>query len=158
MLIIALSINAKINTKFWDLSLGESSKEQVANVLQKKGYECLALNENVLGIEPQSGLDYGGTHWSAVVFSFYNNTLCEIKFFKYDVKDYSSMLYVLETLKDKLEEKYDDYYLFSDEESVVFDDGTTTLCVTLFNRKQIGLVYLNNSLNKLKKQAEDAEL
>ena len=65
---------------------------------------------------------------------------------------------ILETLKEKLEKKYEDYYLFSDEESLVFDDGTSTICLTLFNRKQIGLVYLNNSLDKLKKQAEDAEL
>ena len=158
MLLIALSINAKINTKIWDLSLGENSKQQVAEVIKKKGYESLVVSENILGIEPKSGLDYGGMHWSAMTFGFYNNTLYEIKFFKYDEKNYSEVLYILETLKEKLEEKYEDYYLFSDEESLVFDDGTSTLCLTLFNRKQIGLVYLNNALDKLKKQAEDAEL
>ena len=158
MLVIALSLNAKINTNVWDLSLGKSNKQQVTDVIKKKGYEPLALSETVLGIEPQGGLDYGGTHWSAMTFGFYNNTLYEIKFFKYDEKNYSEVLYILETLKEKLEEKYEDYYLFSDEESLVFDDGTSTLCLTLFNRKQIGLVYLNNALDKLKKQAEDAEL
>lgn len=158
MLLIALSINAKINTNVWNLSLGNSNKQQVTDVIKKKGYEPLALSETVVGIEPKSGLDYGGMHWSAMTFGFYNNTLYEIKFFKYDEKNYSEVLYILETLKEKLEEKYEDYYLFSDEESLVFDDGTSTLCLTLFNRKQIGLVYLNNALDKLKKQAEDAEL
>lgn len=158
MLVIALSLNAKINTNVWDLSLGKSNKQQVTDVIKKKGYETLALSETVLGIEPQGGFDYGGMHWSALTFGFYNNTLYEIKFFKYDEKNYSEVLYILETLKEKLEEKYEDYYLFSDEESLVFDDGTSTLCLTLFNRKQIGLVYLNNALDKLKKQAEDAEL
>ncbi len=158
MLLIALSINAKINTNVWNLLLGNSNKQQVTDVIKKKGFEPLALSETVVGIEPKSGLDYGGMHWSAMTFGFYNNTLYEIKFFKYDEKNYSEVLYILETLKEKLEEKYEDYYLFSDEESLVFDDGTSTLCLTLFNRKQIGLVYLNNSLNKQKKQAEDAEL
>ena len=157
MLLIALSINAKINTNVWNLSLGNSNKQQVTDVIKKKGFEPLALSETVVGIEPKSGLDYGGMHWSAMTFGFYNNTLYEIKFFKYD-ENYSEVLYILETLKEKLEEKYEDYYLFSDEESLVFDDGTSTLCLTLFNRKQIGLVYLNNALDKLKKQAEDAEL
>lgn len=158
MLLIALSINAKINTKIWDLSLGENSKQQVAEVIKKKGYESLVVGENILGIEPKSGLDYAGTHWSAMTFSFYNNKLYKIEFYKYDEKNYSEVLYILETLKDKLEEKYDDYYLFSDEESVVFDDGTSTICLTLFGRKRIGLVYINNNLDKLKKQATDAEL
>ena len=158
MLLMALSINAKINTNVWDLSLGNSNKQQVTDVIKKKGFEPLALSETVVGIEPKSGLDYGGMHWSAMTFGFYNNTSYEIKFFKYDEKNYSEVLYILETLKEKLEKKYEDYYLFSDEESLVFDDGTSTICLTLFNRKQIGLVYLNNSLDKLKKQAEDAEL
>ena len=86
MLLMALSINAKINTNVWDLSLGVSSKDQVVNVIQKKGYECLALNNNVLGIEPQSGLDYAGMHWSAMTFGFYNNTLycrTEVQIFYY---------------------------------------------------------------------------
>ena len=50
MLLIALSINAKINTNVWDLSLGNSNKQQVTDVIKKKCYEPLALSETLVGM------------------------------------------------------------------------------------------------------------
>ena len=38
------------------------------------------------------------------------------------------------------------------------DNLSSIICLTLFGRKRIGLVYINNNLDKLKKQATNAEL
>lgn len=147
--------NAQINRNIWGLSLGESTKTQVTNVLRQKGYKYKSNPDGSISFKANN-LQYGGGFWTYVNFNFFNNKLSDIAFQNNENACIENIYSMFIGIKDKLEEKYGNYK--SDGlNDIYYYDSQTFLSLQIIDG-YISLIYTDLYLHNLREQKEMNEL
>ena len=102
LLLYSLNASAKLQTKFFNCSFGDS-KEQVANKMRINGYTPIKGNEGLHYI----GLSFGGVNGWTVSFEYKNYRFYRIEF----VKDDTSKYPILTDISRKIAAKYPQYVI-----------------------------------------------
>lgn len=163
MLIIALTLNAQINTNIWGLAIGKSTKRQVISVLQKKGYkyEITKKGTNVqeFSIFPRNGIDFAGSQWEYVLLSLYKNTLYGISFQNYKYTSAIDIYKTFNLIKYRLDQKYSSYFTNSEDYNLNYIDGETWINLSIYGEdKYLGLEYFNLKIFSIVFNEETNEL
>ena len=151
--IIATSVSAQIQRKFYGLTLGVSTKSEVLIQFENKG----AFEQSPDGHETVCvrNLRFGGYSWDVVVFRFYNDKLFNVLFM--DLKEYPSTdSNKWENIKKTLDEKYIDYKNVTSENSFSYIDEYTYLACN-HDGKNVCLGYADILLNEKISQKEKDE-
>lgn len=102
LLLYSLNASAKLQTKFFNCSFGDS-KEQVANKMRINGYTPIKGNEGLHYIS----LSFGGVNGWTVSFEYKNYRFYRIEF----VKDDTSKYPILTDISRKIAAKYPQYVI-----------------------------------------------
>lgn len=124
---IVISASAQIQRKFFGLSLGVSTRNQVANVIKKKKLQIVVDDEDGLAV---TNLQFGGYNWYFIRFTFVNNKLSGVYFSDDDSHTERRTLDIFwNHYVDKLYEKYLNYYINDTDvnEELHFEDKKTML-------------------------------
>lgn len=156
-LMIGLPMSAQIQTKFLGFTLGTSTKTEVHN--KYKNETNILEDDNNIFV---GGLKFAGHEWGITAFSFYDNKLMSISFTD---QEPSTTFQLMETtwnsLKNKLSDKYSDYYIDTTPYMIYYTDGNTHLSLSLSDATGTMLLmlsYINVALKEQESQAEDSEL
>ena len=80
LFLVNLCISAQIQRKFFDFTLGQTTKSEVENYLRKNGIEIVSKTDNRIIAKD---MRFAGTNWHGVVFSFFKEKMACV-FFAYD--------------------------------------------------------------------------
>ena len=150
-LLMAVAANAKIQNSFWGVTLGQSTKADVEQMLKQKGYD-VSGNDILLWIEHLENISFEGIDWERLFFEFYNDTLSDIYFSqRFDTEIDAQIAFL--TLKQKIDAKYGELVVkyktwgcaYEDYESFIYfcvkesDDGHWDLSLLYSDRDMWGL-------------------
>ena len=156
-LIIGLSMSAQIQTKFFGFKLGTSTKSEVHN---KYKNEKNFLEED--GVIYVGDLKFAGHEWGVTAFGFYNNKLMYVAFTDQEPSTtFQLMELTWKDIKNRLSDKYSDYYIDTTSSRIYYSDGSTNLTFGLSDETgtmMLMLYYSNIALKEKERQAEEDEL
>lgn len=156
--IIGLSMSAQIQNKLLGFTLGTTTKPEVRNKYKyDKGF-----NEDSSGDIFVKNIRFASNDWDYVHFHFYNNKLSSVDFS--NVEPFTSIP-IMESrwynLKDRIYNKYGDYYLRTQSSMIMYSDGVTSIALNLSDDTGgmiLMLYYSNDALIRQELQAGDDEL
>ena len=79
LLFVSFEAFSQITRTIWGVSLGNSSKQQVRNMLVNKGYYVESSRDGTLSISDDS-IFFGGCVWNCVTFAFVDGKLSDVMF------------------------------------------------------------------------------
>lgn len=101
---------AQINRVFWGVTLGRSTKQQVNNVLFRKGYTVETEPDGSLCVNVNN-VNFGGAYWTYVSFGFVDNKLFQITFQNNEKQSPGKIDDTYNKLKTNLDKKYGSFIL-----------------------------------------------
>ena len=156
-LILGLSLSAQIQNKFMGFTLGKSTKSEVYNKI--KSNEAFYENNNRCCI---SNVKFAGYTWDIANFEFYDDRLVAVSFSDLETSTPASLIEsTWRTIKDKLWNKYDKYYITTTSEILLFSDNITDVALSLSDSDGVlvlVLMYQNRDLSIQQRAAETDEL
>lgn len=106
LILASLSCSAQINRNFFGLTLGQSTKQQVRSLFEKKGWK-LEIGENGdYEVNFDRKIQFGGESWDYICFSFASGKLYSIFLYADEFSDKRSAMQAYSRLKAKLDQKY----------------------------------------------------
>lgn len=122
-LICSLGMSAEIQRKFFGLTLGTSTENDVIEYFEGKGIEVTRASLTSVEVED---MKFGGYMWSTVIFDFFEDKLASVCFLNLG-DDISSTKERWNYLNEKINEKYKLYYVpdKSSDESIMYMDNET---------------------------------
>lgn len=127
--LVNLSSNAQIQRKFYDFTLGETSKREVISYFKAKGIKIEKKEEDSYCIE---NLKFGGDVWSFASFMFYKDKLMNV-YYSSNERDKGRALLAQkwENISNLIFKKYAEFKDLgrSSEDRQIFDDGYTSLTI-----------------------------
>lgn len=158
--LIGISMSAQIQNKILGFTLGTTTKSQINN---KYNDESILI-EDELGSISVGNIVFAGQKWDIVTFYFYNNILESIQFCETEVLTPRYLMQsIWDGIKNSLWNKYSEYLIEdSSPEFILYSDGITDLALSYSNtpldEKGLALRYYDQSLRKLRMQAEEDDL
>lgn len=150
--LINMSSSALIQKKFYDFTLGVTTKNEVYKYFKGKGIKVIKEREDQYLVE---NLNFGGELWSFVSFKFYKGKLMKV-YFSANEEDKGRQLLekIWERLNNRIFEKYAEFkdLKLSDEENKIYDDYTTLLTMSYHYFE--GIKYVTISYNDKKLMLE----
>ena len=110
LLITSTFCSAQINRVFWGVTLGQSTKQQVKNVLVRKGYTVKTEPDGSLCVNVNNA-SFGGAYWTYVSFSFVDDKLYQVWFQNNEKQSPVSIDNTYDLLKSSLDKKYGSYII-----------------------------------------------
>ena len=105
LLITSTFCCAQINRVFWGVTLGQSTKQQVKNVLDRKGYTVKTEPDGSLCVNVNN-VSFGGAYWTYVSFSFVDDKLYQVWFQNNEVQSPVKIDNTYIKIKASLDKKY----------------------------------------------------
>ena len=158
LFLVNLCISAQIQRKFFDFTLGKTSKSEIESFVKSKGMKTYSQTTDRIVVD---GMRFGGIDWSTTAFIFYNGKL-HMVYFADD--EYSSSKDVLASewnrIVNSIDKKYSDFLKAnqSNEKRLYYDDNTTSISLTFtnsFGKDAITLMYADVQLTQ--QQIKDGE-
>lgn len=163
LLLFSLASYSQIQTQFFGLTLGKSTRYNVINTMKAKGYKLSYEDGSILinnGLNSKKKSFAGYSDWSCL-FQFHNNLLMQVSF--------SEVSFFEKSIEDKiasLVQKYDNKYLMlkRDDSTPImhkYDDGKTFCSVSKSYYEGmhiVGLSYIDKNLLEKYEQAEQDEI
>lgn len=157
-LIIGLSMSAQIQNKILGFTLGSTHKSEVYNKYKSDPLFIEKDNGDIC----TSDVTFAGHEWDMVFFNFVDNKLSGVTFSDIETETpVKIMESTWENLKDKLWQKYSQYYEKTTYDMILFSDDANKVALSLSDtsgRLLLMLYYANTALNLQKLQAEEDEL
>jgi|GEM_PF-3446422 hypothetical protein len=155
--IIGLSMSAQIQNKLLGFTLGTSTKYEIRN--KYKNERSFSEEDSFIMVRD---IRFASQHWDYVAFYFFENKLMYVSFSNID--PYTPMRLMESTwdnLKERLWDKYSDYYVKTTPEMIQYSDGVTNLALSLSDATGsmiLMLLYSDVALKNQELQAGDDEL
>ena len=161
LFLVNLCISAQIQRKFFDFTLGQTTRSEVENYLQKKKIVVVDERDDRIMV---NNMRFAGTDWSTVAFSFFKGKIASV-YFAYDDMNNSkkSVDSLWERLQKSLNKKYSDYYRerVSDDKKFYYQDNQTCLIFkygSIEGTNAVILLYSDNQLFDEQTGEEEDEL
>ena len=151
LLITSASCCAQINRVFWGVTLGQSTKQQVKNVLVRKGYTVKTEPDGSLCVNVNN-VNFGGAYWTYVSFGFVDNKLYQVWFQNNEEQSPVKIDDTYDKLKTNLDKKYGTFiFHVQPPEGIekVSDYADTKTFVSLRLRSYHNLRYISLSYEDL---------
>ena len=155
---------AQINRVFWGMTLGQSTKQQVKNVLVRKGYTVEIEPDGSLCVNVNN-VNFGGAYWTYVSFSFVNDKLYQVWFQNNEKQSPGKIENTYDKIKTSLNKKYSAYIYRAQltegiEKVSAYTDTKTYVSLMLksyHNMRYISLSYedLNSYDSKIKNENDE---
>ena len=152
-LLLGLSSYSQIQRKFYDCTLGVSTRAQVKKTLEGKGFNVYEDDET---LQINSAI-FAGYEWN-VAFIFFRDKLYYV-FLQMRANYYNDLEYIYNDLSKKLLKKYNDYQITDEEYNIMFLDGIT-VCGLKYEklRDEITFAYIDKELLNLVNKANENDL
>ena len=161
LFLVNLCISAQIQRKFYDFTLGETSKTEVKSYLNKKKKSILDERGDVIMVP---NMRFAGQEWNLAVFIFYKGKL-ESVYFSFDdvMNSRESVNGLWKHLKKSLDSKYSEYYstIASNEQKHYYQDSMTNVFLNWASAEGVNavtLMYTDNEMSKEHIAEEENEL
>ena len=158
---VNLCLSSQIQRKFYDFTLGQTSKSEVVNYFKAKQIEIVDNKENSVAVR---NVRFGGYEWPFSAFRFYNNKLVFV-YFSNDEQSNSkeSLSKTWEHLVTIIDKKYSNFFVSktSSENILFYNDNITNvqLKYTVFEGiEAITLSYADNQLLSEECKEDENEL
>lgn len=156
-----LNTNAQIQRKFYDFTLGVTTKSEFVRFFKAKGIKIIKDGDDQYVVE---NLRFGGETWPFASFMFFNGKLMRI-YFSANEHNKSRILLaqIWEKLNSRIFNKYSDFIILkkSDAEKKVYNDFQTSLTISYDyyeGQKYVTISYLDMKLLLEKDYQEENEL
>ncbi|MBD5199682.1 MAG: hypothetical protein HDS83_04760 [Bacteroidales bacterium] len=142
--IISFSSNAQINSKILNVTLGQSTQQNVLNMVQKNGYKFTQTSTSITCTD----VEFAGYGWEKTIFYFYKNVFYKVEFkdpyviSEKEIKSWerpTSESEIYKRIRQAIKTKYSKY----DKTWDIYSDGTTKFEIGWSN-----IYYENISLAK----------
>ena len=159
-LLCSLGMSAEIQRKFFGLTLGVSTENDVIEYFDGKGIEVTRASLTSVEVED---IKFGGYMWSTVVFDFFEDKLASVFFLNWG-DDISSKKERWNDLNEKINEKYKLYYVpdkSSDESKMYMDNETAFFLrknVSEYKNGILSMVYRDVKMTVDSLQKDEDEL
>lgn len=161
LFLMNLCISAQIQRKFFDFTLGKTTKTEVKSYLHKKKKNILDEIGDVIMVP---NMRFGGQEWNLAVFRFYKGKL-ESVYFSFDdvMNSRESVNSLWKHLKKSLDSKYSDFYrtIASNEQKHYYQDNMTNVFLNWASADGVSavtLMYTDNEMSKEHIAEEEKEL
>jgi hypothetical protein len=101
--LIPLESNANINKHIWGITLGISTKQEVIDYLDSKGFSYKEFQEGKV-LQAVNDFEFVGVYWKCINYYFTDDKVYKVKFMTREEYDIIKTSYL--KLKDMLSEKY----------------------------------------------------
>ncbi len=108
LLIISTFCCAQISRTFWGVTLGQSTKQMVKNMLVRKGYKIKSEPDGSICINVNN-VNFGGAYWTYISFSFVGDKLYQVWFQNNEIQSPIPIDNTYTKLKSSLDKKYNAY-------------------------------------------------
>lgn len=161
LFLVNLCISAQIQRKFFDFTLGETTRSEVEKYLHKKKVDIVDVKEDHIMVH---NMRFSGQDWSTTAFVFYKGKL-ETVYFAFDdvMNTKESVDGLWKRLQKSLNDKYSEYYSVraSNEKKLYFQDSKTNLMLSypsVDGVSAVTLIYVDNKMTNEKMAEEEDEL
>ncbi len=150
-LLLVLPTNAQINRNIWGFTLGKTTKTQVINFLNSKGYKYETsrgfLYEasnyiDIIELNTTNYISFGGAFWNKVEIYIIDDILYDMRFIRNNENQFDAHK-SFESLKYKLNQKYAAYKQDLGI-SATYDDNKTCIYIAICDSPDVGTFYLIN--------------
>lgn len=130
LFLVNLCISAQIQRKFFDFTLGQTTKNEVESYFKSKGKETLEYTADRIVVD---GMRFGGNDWLITAFIFYKGKL-QMVYFADDERSSSkhAIRSVWDRMVNSIDKKYSEYLkaLLSNEKHLFYSDSKTSISLT----------------------------
>ena len=157
-LLVNLCISAQIQRKFFDFTLGQTTKSEVESYLKSKGQKTLDYTTDRIVV---NGMRFGSIDWLTTAFVFYKGKL-QMVYFADDEGSSSkdAIRNEWDRMVNSIDKKYSEYLkaLLSNEKHLFYSDGKTTISFSYTNSNGIdGITLLYSDEQLVNEQLKDGE-
>lgn len=155
---VNLCVSSQIQRKFYDFTLGQTTKSEVEGYFKSKGKETLEYTTERIVVD---GMRFGSADWLTTAFVFYKGKL-QMVYFADDERSSSKEAIKTEwdRMVNSIDKKYSEYLkaLLSNEKHLFYSDGKTSISFTYTNSDGIdGITLLYSDEQLVNEQLKDGE-
>lgn len=161
LFLVNLCVSAQIQRKFFDFTLGETTRSEVEKYILKKNKEIIIDKEDhILVLD----MRFGGQEWPSAVFKFYKGKLISVQFIYDDMKNPKETVTSLWTrLQKSINNKYSEYYIIqaSNDKKFYYQDSKTSVMlawISTDDANAVTLLYTDKEMQKEQLAEEEDEL
>lgn len=158
LFLVNLCISAQIQRKFFDFTLGQTTKSEIENFVKSKGMKTYDQTTDRIAVD---GMRFGGIVWSYIAFEFYKGKL-QIVYFVLDESSSSKETVGSEwnRIVNSIDKKYSEFLRTdqSNEKFLFYNDNTTSICLMFTNSygKDV-MTMLYSDVQMTQQQIKDGE-